>query len=80
MRNVQKALEVIKKGAGRDLGLFLFMLAFGIVAALILFPVIWLLQFLPDWGWCALGAAWLIWFIFGDTIAKAWSAYRGDPS
>ena len=35
-------------------------------------------EFLPDWAWYPLGIAYLIWPLFGDTIAAGYRAYRGD--
>jgi len=78
MRNIQKSFEVLKKGAGRDIGLLIFMLVFGVSMAVVALPIIWVMQFLPDWGWWILGAAWIVWLVFGDSLANAWSAYRGE--
>lgn len=77
MRNIQKAFDVLKKGACRDIGLFAFMLIFGVIVAIVALPIIWVMQFLPDWGWWIVGATWVIWLVFGDSIAKAWDTYRG---
>jgi len=62
----------------RDLGLHLFMVVFCLIALAICLPFIWLLQFLPDWAWYPLGIAFLIWLLFGDTIAAGYRAYRGN--
>lgn len=78
MRNIQKAFDVLKKGVGRDIGLFVFMLVFGLIGAVVALPIIWVMQFLPGWGWGAIGAAWVVWLIFGDTLAQAWRAYQEE--
>lgn len=76
MSNFKKAWQEVKKGAPREFGLFVFMMVFGLCAAAIILPVIWLMNQLPDWTWWIWGAAMVIWLLFGDTIGRAWSALR----
>lgn len=77
MKNKLKAaLSAAKKTAGRELGLFMFMMVFGLVAAIVAFPLILVLAFLPDWAWIALIVAAITWFFVGDTIKAAIGAYR----
>lgn len=77
MSNFKKAWQEVKKGAPSEFGLFVFMTIFGLCAAVIMLPVIWLMSKLPDWTWWIWGAAMVIWLLFGDTIGRAWAAFRG---
>lgn len=56
------------------------MIVFCLIVLAIGLPIIWLLQFLPDWVWYPLGTAWVVWLLFGDTIAAGCRAFRGDRS
>ncbi|MCO7513757.1 hypothetical protein NJF44_01115 [Pseudomonas guariconensis] len=75
---LRAALSVMRRTGKRDLGLHLFMIVFCLIVLAIGLPLIWLLQFLPDWAWYLLGIAFLIWLLFGDTIAAGYRTYRGD--
>lgn len=79
MRNKFKAaLAAAKKTAGRELGLFVFMVVFSLAAAVIAIPLIFVLAYLPDWAWAVFLACVLVWIVLGDTISAAVSAYRGE--
>lgn len=54
------------------------MIVFCLIVLAIGLLFIWLLQFLPDWAWYPIGIAFVIWLLFGDTIAAGYRAYRGD--
>ena len=54
------------------------MMIFGLVVAVVAFPIILLFQFLPDWAWLVLFGIAVIWLIFGETIAATINAYRGE--
>ncbi len=75
---LRAALSAMSRTGKRDFGLHPFMMVFCLIVLAIGLPFIWLLQFLPDWAWCPLGIAFLIWLLFGDTIAAGYRAYRGD--
>lgn len=77
MSNFKKAWQEIKKGAPRELGIFLFILVLALCAATMALPVIWLMNQLPDWTWWIWGAAWIVWMLFGDTIGRAYNAFKG---
>lgn len=76
-QRLSAAVSAMKQTGKRDLGLHLFMIVFCLIVLAIALPIIWLLQFLPDWAWYPLGAAWVIWLIVGDTIAAGYRAFRG---
>lgn len=80
MRNFKKAWQEVKKGAPREFGLFLFMLAFGLCAAVVFFPLIWLMNKMPDWAWVVFVVGFFVWVVFGDTLGRACSALRGDDN
>ncbi|WP_158664877.1 hypothetical protein [Pseudomonas sp. SWI44] len=75
---LRAALTAMSRTGKRDLGLHLFMIVFCLIVLAIGLPIIWLLQFLPDWVWYPLGAAWVVWLLFGDAIAAGCRAFRGD--
>ncbi len=75
---LRAALSAMSRTAKRDLGLHLFMIVFCLIVLAIGLLFIWLLQFLPDWAWYPIGIAFVIWLLFGDTIAAGYRAYRGD--
>lgn len=57
------------------------MIVFCLIVLAIAIPIIiLLLQYLPSWAWYPLGAAFLIWWLFGETIAAGYRAFRGDQS
>jgi len=76
MSNFKKAWQEVKKGAPRELGLFLFIMLFSLSVAAIVLPVIWVMSMLPDWTWWIWSAVFVIWLLFGNTIGRAWSALR----
>lgn len=75
---LRAALSAMSRTGKRDLGFHLFMIVFCLIMIGFAIPFIWLLQFLPDWAWYPLGAAWVVWLIFGNTIAAGYRAYRGE--
>ncbi|WP_152606247.1 hypothetical protein [Pseudomonas plecoglossicida] len=75
---LRAALSAMSRTGKRDLGFHLFMIVFCLIVLAIGLPFIWLLQFLPDWAWYPIGLAFLIWLLFGETIAAGYRAYRGD--
>lgn len=77
MSNFKKAWQEVKKGAPRELGIFLFILALAVCVAAIVLPLFWLMNFLPDWTWWIFGAGWIVWLLFGDTLGEAYTALRG---
>lgn len=64
--------------AKREAGLFIAMMIFALVVALVAAPIILPFTFLPDWAWLVLFGVGVIWLIFGETIAAAINAYRGE--
>lgn len=77
-QKIRNAWAAAKKSAGRELGLFVFMMVFGVIVALVALPIIYIMNLLPDWTWWIWSAAFLVWLIFGDTIANSVRAYRGE--
>ena len=75
---LRAALFAMSRTGKRDMVLHLLMIVFCLIVLAICLPFIWLLQFLPDWAWYPLGIAFLIWLLFGDTIAAGYRAYRGN--
>lgn len=75
---IKRALDATKKGAGRDVKMFLVMLLLSLCGAAIALPFILAMTFLPDWSLVVLMCAAAVWVVFGDTITAAVKAYRGD--
>ena len=73
---VRAAWMATKSSAKRELGLFVFMMIFGLCAGLVALPIIFVMTLLPDWTWWLLAAALVIWVLFGETITAAVRAYR----
>jgi hypothetical protein len=74
---LKAAWAAARKSAKREAGLFIAMMIFALVVALIAVPITLLFTFLPDWAWLVLLGIGVIWLIFGETIAAAINAYRG---
>ncbi|WP_462402230.1 hypothetical protein [Pseudomonas sp. Marseille-QA0332] len=74
---LRASLSAMKRTGKRDIGLHLFMIVFCLGAIAIAIPLVLLLQYLPGWAWLPLGIAFLIWMLFGDTIAAGYRAFRG---
>jgi len=77
---LRAALSAMSRTGKRDQGLHLFMIVFCLIVLAIGLPLIWLLQFVPDWAWYPLCAVWVAWLFFGDTIAAGYRAFRGNQS
>ncbi|MGK0158795.1 hypothetical protein [Pseudomonas mosselii] len=77
---LRAALSAMSRSGKRDVGLHLFMILFCLIVLAIALPIILLLQYLPGWTWYPLGGAFLIWWLFGETIAAGYRAFRGDQS
>jgi len=77
-QKIRSAWSAAKKSAKRELGLFVFMMVFGLCVVAVALPVIYLASFLPDWTWWIWVAACLAWFLFGETISVAVQAYREE--
>jgi len=75
---LKAAWVAARTSAKREAGLFIAMMIFGLVVALVALPIILLFQFLPDWAWLVLFGIGFIWMIFGETISAAINAYRGE--
>lgn len=71
MRDVAFA---VKKAAKRELGVLFVMVIFGVAAAMIAIPLIFVISLLPGWTVVVLLVVWLV---FGETIAAGVRAYRG---
>lgn len=74
---MRDAVRAVKQTAKRELGLIFVMMIFGVAALLVGVPLIWAVSLLPDWAVGTLIAAWVIWLVFGETIAAGVRAYRG---
>ena len=75
---LKAAWAAARISAKREAGLFSAMMIFALVVSLIAVPMILLFTFLPDWAWLVLFGIGVIWLIFGETIAAAINAYRGE--
>ena len=75
---LKEAWAAARISAKREAVLFIAMMIFGLVVAVVAFPIILLFQFLPDWAWLVLFGIAVIWLIFGETIAATINAYRGE--
>lgn len=75
---LKAACAAARTSAKREAGLFIVMIIFGLVVAVVAFPIILLFQFLPDWAWLVLFGIGFIWLIFGETISATINAYRGE--
>ncbi|WP_137138086.1 hypothetical protein [Pseudomonas asiatica] len=75
---LRAAMCAMGRAGKRDLGLHLFMIVFCLVVLAVAIPFVLLIQCLPDWAWYPLGAAFVVWLLFGDTIATGYRAFRGD--
>jgi hypothetical protein len=75
---LKAAWAAARTSAKREAGLFIAMMIFALVVALVAAPIILLFTFLPDWAWLVLFGIGVIWLIFGETIAAAIEAYRGE--
>lgn len=70
------AWNAAKSSAKRELGLFVFMMIFGLCVGVVALPIIFVMTLLPDWTWWIWTAAFFVWLLFGETIASAVRAYR----
>lgn len=77
-QRLKAALAAAKKSAGRELGILAVMVVFGIAAAVVAAPVIFVMSYLPDWAWLVMLGCGFVWMVFGETISAAVSAYRGQ--
>jgi hypothetical protein len=77
---IRAALAAAKKSAKRELGMFAFMLIFGLCVVVVAVPIIFITSLLPDWTWWIWLGCGAIWMIFGETISAGFRAYRGDRS
>lgn len=77
---LKAALAAAKKSAGHELGILAVMVVFGVAAAIVATPVIFVMSYLPDWSWLVLLGCGFVWMVFGETISAAVSAYRGEKS
>lgn len=75
---LRAAMYAMGRTGKRDLGLHLFMIVFCLIVLAVAFPFVLLIQYVPDWAWYPLGAALVVWLIFGDTIAAGYRAFRGE--
>lgn len=76
---IRNALRTAKSSAKRELGMLFFMTIFGLVAAVIVAPIIFVMSLLPDWTWILWLVAFFVWLVFGETISSAIRAYREAP-
>jgi len=74
---LRAALAAMKQNGKRDVGLHVFMIIFCAIVLVFTILVVLLLQYLPDWAWYPIGGAWLVWLLFGDTLAAGYRAFRG---
>jgi hypothetical protein len=74
---LRAAWVAFKQSAKRELGLFLVMTIFALCAAVLVVPIVLLVTLLPAWTWWIWSPAFVIWLLFGDTLAAVVRAYRG---
>lgn len=76
---IKAALSAARDSAKREAGALIVMGVLSLIAVLVAVPIIFLLNFLPDWAWAAIFSAFVVWLFFGETILAAVRAYRGAP-
>lgn len=78
MSNIKKAFAAARKSAGRELAVFAVMIVLALICVMIALPIMWVMSMLPDWTWWIWSAVFVVWLIFGDTIAVAVRTLRDD--
>ena len=78
MSRLKLALSVFFKSAKNELGLVFVIAIMALIVSVVVIPVALLASYLPDWCWWIWGAFFLAWMLFGDSISKAWDAYKNS--
>lgn len=75
---LKAAIVAAKKSIERELGMLFVISILAILGIVIALPIMWALAIMPDWATYMLGASWVIYLLFGDTLSAAARAFREE--